>query len=86
MSSNTLQNVLRETGFVLPAFHTYGGKEGYNDIGPLGTTIKNKLLQLWRDEFLLKEGIDEIECPIMMPYDLLQKSGHVDKFTDYCNV
>lgn len=83
MSNDKLQHILKESGFVMPAFHTYGGKEGYNDIGPLGTTVKNKLLKLWRDEFLQKEDIDEIECPTIMPEQLLKYSGHVDKFTDY---
>lgn len=79
---STLQHVLREHGYILPSFHTYGGKQGYHDIGPNGKQVLNKLIDLWRKKFLFSFDIDEIECPIITPNAVLTASGHVSKFTD----
>lgn len=80
---NKLRLCLNENQFIIPSYTHYGGNSGFQDYGILGVKIKNKLINLWRDTFLWKDNIDELDTPIIMPYDLLKASGHVDRFTDY---
>ncbi|MEM3586796.1 MAG: hypothetical protein QXO71_05665, partial [Candidatus Jordarchaeaceae archaeon] len=42
-------------GFVFPSAEIYGGIAGIYDLGPLGTKLKNKLVQAWREFFVLRE-------------------------------
>nr|QBK89776.1 MAG: class II glycyl-tRNA synthetase [Pithovirus LCPAC101] len=78
-----LRNILQTNQFIVPSYGTYGGLSGFHDYGILGTKVKLKLLNLWRSFFLDKNEIDEIETPIIIPYDVLYASGHVSRFTDY---
>lgn len=80
---NRLKICLQENEFIVPSYSIYGGFSGFQDYGVLGTRIKNKILNLWREFFLLHDDIEEIETPIVMKYDILKASGHVDRFTDY---
>jgi glycyl-tRNA synthetase len=73
---------LIENQYIIPAFEIYGNSEGFHDYGILGTKVKNKLVDFWREFFLFPNDIDEIESPIIIPYDVLKSSGHVDKFRD----
>lgn len=79
-----LRNILKDRGFIMPAYHIYGGREGYHDLGPNGIKMKHNLLKLWRQIFVnTDEWVEEIECPIITPSELLKASGHLEKFTDY---
>ncbi len=78
-----LKAILNKNQFIVPSFSEYGGFSGFHDYGILGTKLKNNFLREWRDMFLHNENIDEIETPIVMPYEILKTSGHVDRFTDY---
>ena len=55
---------------------------GFYDFGPLGTLLKNKIIQLWRKYYVLGEGFFEIDSPTIMPEEVLKASGHVDHFLD----
>jgi glycyl-tRNA synthetase len=72
----------KRRGFFYPSFEIYGGASGFWDWGPLGCLLKRNLEDLWRSYYLFKEGMVEIECPILTPYRVLKASGHVDKFVD----
>ena len=72
----------RRRGFVWPAFEIYGGAGGFYDFGPLGALMKNKIIQKWREIYVLGEGFFEIECPAVTPEEVLKASGHVDHFVD----
>lgn len=74
---------LQENQYIIPSYDHYGRLAGFHDYGALGLKIKNKIINIWRDMFLWEDEIDEIETPTIMPYDVLKKSGHVDRFTDY---
>ncbi|CAM6112278.1 unnamed protein product [Calypogeia fissa] len=64
------------------AFKIYGGFAGLYDYGPPGCAIKANVLALWRQHFVLEEGMLEVDCPCVTPKVVLKASGHVDKFTD----
>jgi glycyl-tRNA synthetase len=78
-----LKNCLSDNQYIIPSYQLYGGLSGFQDYGILGTRVKNKLLNQWRKFFLEKDEIYEIETPVIMPYNILKASGHVDRFTDF---
>ena len=80
-----LKTCLQENHYIIPSYQSYGGLSGYQDYGILGTRVKSKFIELWKNEFINdnSDTIVEIETPNVMPYDTLKASGHVDRFTDY---
>ena len=77
-----LKTFLNENQFILPSYQHYGGFGGFQDYGILGFQIKNKLIDVWRNNFV-RNNIHEVEIPAIMPHAILKASGHVDRFTDY---
>lgn len=74
----------KRRGIFWPSYEIYGGVGGLYDIGPVGTKIKNKIIQLWKKIFVEdnKEFVVEIETPIIGPQKVFEASGHVESFTD----
>ena len=69
-------------GFVWgPSPEIYGGISGFYDYAPLGKLLKNNVERTIR-ETLVKEGLWEMECPIVMPAKVWEASGHLGGFTD----
>lgn len=71
-------------GFFWPS-----AKEVYSDspagfyvYGPLGVRMKEKLISLWRREIVLREGVNEIETPNILPIKVFEASGHLEHFFD----
>ncbi len=75
-------NLARKRGFLWSSFEIYSGSAGFFDYGPLGATLKNKVMNKWRDYYVVREGFYEIESPTIMPEEALKASGHVDHFND----
>jgi glycyl-tRNA synthetase len=44
--------------------------------------VKNNVLSLWRQHFIVEESMLELEATCLTPEAVLRASGHVDKFTD----
>ncbi len=77
-----------EKGFFWPSFDIYRGRAetgGFYDYGPLGTLLKNNIINKWRSIFIYpyQDFIVEIETPIVMPRIVFEASGHLEHFTDY---
>jgi glycyl-tRNA synthetase len=72
----------RRRGFIWPSFEIYGGLAGFYDFGPLGSILKNKIIEKWRRLYVLREGFFEIDSPTVLPQEVLKASGHVDHFID----
>ncbi|PIA54277.1 hypothetical protein AQUCO_00900670v1 [Aquilegia coerulea] len=75
-------NTLERRFFYKPSFSIYGGVAGLYDYGPPGSAVKSNVLAFWRQHFVLKENMLEVDCPCVTPEVVLKASGHVDKFTD----
>lgn len=56
-------NVLERRLFVIPSFKIYGSCAGFYDYGPPGCAIKQNVTQLWRQHFVLEEGMLEVCGP-----------------------
>jgi glycyl-tRNA synthetase len=77
-----MMELLLRRGFIWPSFEIYGGVGGFYDFGPLGTIMKNKIIQKWREFYVIREGFFEIDSPTITPEEVLRASGHVDHFVD----
>ena len=77
-----IMEMARRRGFIWPSFEIYGGVGGFYDFGPLGAVMKNKIIQKWREFYVIREGFFEIDSPTITPEDVLRASGHVDHFVD----
>ncbi len=77
-----IMNVSKRRGFIWPSFEPYGGAAGFYDFGPLGTLLKENILEMWKQHYVVKEGCYEIDSPTIFPEAVLEASGHVDHFTD----
>lgn len=65
------------------SYSIYGGCRGFTDLGPVGSGLKSNILQLWRQQFVLKERMFEIDCPTITIPAVLKASGHIQRFNDY---
>ncbi len=81
--SNELMSICKRRGFIWPSFELYGGVAGMYDYGPLGCTMKNNILEVWRDIYKGREGFVEIDSETVNPEEVFKASGHVDEFSDY---
>ncbi len=77
-----IQDVSFRRGFAYPSGEIYGGLSGAFDYGPLGTLMRLKLINFWRDYFIKEENNFEIEGSIILPEKVFEASGHLAKFND----
>jgi len=74
--------VLKKRGFIWgPSPEIFGGLAGFYDFGPLGKLVKNNIENII-SENLREIGFYEVECPTIMPENVWESSGHLNRFTD----
>lgn len=87
IDNNQLLSVCKRRGFIWPSFELYGGVAGMFDYGPLGLSMRNNIVEIWRDIYKGGEGFVEIDSETVNPREVFKASGHVDEFADlitYC--
>ncbi|MDQ1279848.1 MAG: glycyl-tRNA synthetase [Thermoproteota archaeon] len=77
-----ISNLGKRRGIIFPAFEIYGGVSGFFDYGPVGALLKRNIEDRWRDFFVNKEGMVELESSLIMPSQVFEASGHLSHFTD----
>lgn len=77
-----LVNLASRRAIILPAFSIYGDMGGFYDYGPLGTRIKNNIVNEWRKTFIESLGNLEVETTLVSPSIVFEASGHLSNFTD----
>jgi glycyl-tRNA synthetase len=77
-----VMELCRRRGFLWPSFEIYGEVAGFWDYGPLGTSLKNRIIERWREIYVKREGFYEIDTPTIGVEDVFVASGHVSEFTD----
>lgn len=77
-----IEGILVQRFFVVPSFEIYRGVSGLFDLGPPGCALRDNILALWRQHFVLEENMLEVSTAALTPEPVLKTSGHVDKFTD----
>lgn len=55
---------------------------GFWDFGPIGQSIRRKIIDFWRHELLQKENIFEIHGSQILPESVFIGSGHLKSFAD----
>jgi len=80
---NVIMELCLRRGFLIPTAEIYGGLAGAFDWGPLGCSLKNKVVEFWRKLFVRGEdNVFEIDGATVLPEAVLKASGHADHFTD----
>ena len=72
----------KRRGYLYPSFEIYGGASGFWDYGPLGTSLKNSIVDSWREMYVVRHGYEEIETTTVGVEDVYEASGHADGFSD----
>jgi len=81
--SDKIHKIAINRGFFYPTAEIYNGPAGFWTYGHLGTTIKKRFENLWRDYFLsLNDNYFEIEGSYILPKKVFKNSGHLDHFND----
>lgn len=80
---DSVESVALHRFFYAPSFEIYGGVSGLYDYGPVGCSLMRNIINEWRRQFVLKDGILEVQCAEVTPEPVLKASGHVEKFLDY---
>lgn len=86
MSTPNLEDIVslcKRRGFIYQGSEIYGGLAGTWDYGPLGTTLKRNIINLWWQTFIEdREDMYGVDATILMNQKVWQASGHVAGFTD----
>lgn len=77
-----MEDLLKRRFFYDQSFAIYGGITGQYDFGPMGCAFKQNVLSAWREFFIRKEKMLEVDCSILTPEPVLKASGHVERFAD----
>ena len=59
----------------------YPPQNGFMEYGPVMTAVKNEIVNIWKN-VVVDEDMFEVDTSVMVPYDVLKNSGHIDKFCD----
>ncbi len=78
-----VQKVCLSRGIVFPTAEIYPTISGFFDYGHVGTLLKRKFVDYWREVFIKSEdNIFEIDGCTILPEKVLIASGHVSSFVD----
>ena len=82
-SRTSIIEIAKRRGFYWKSYEIYGGLGGFYDYGPLGAALKENILKVWKDEFVIKDGLLMLDGPNIGPELMYIASGHAEKFADY---
>ena len=73
----------QQKGFFFKSADSYpNSPAGFWDYGPLGVSMRNNLVGLWRRMIVKKDGMLEIDGSQILPKAVFEASGHLSSFTD----
>ncbi len=76
-------SLCKRRGFVFPGSDVYGGFAGTWDFGPLGVSLKKKIMDAWWKFFVeSRDDIYGVDAAIMMNPRTWEASGHTATFAD----
>ena len=83
MKYEDVMKLALERGFYFPSCEVYGdAKAGFWEYGPTGVSIKNKFLELWRQQLVRRDRMMEIDGSQIMSKSVFEASGHLGNFAD----
>ena len=57
MDSSDILSLCKRRGFLFPSYEIYGGVAGMYDYGPLGSTLKNNIMEVCADSIHLEKDL-----------------------------
>lgn len=76
-------SLCKRRGFIFPGSDVYGGMAGTWDFGPLGVTLKKKIMDAWWEFFVEnRDDMYGVDAAIIMNPRTWVASGHVATFAD----
>lgn len=83
VSLEDIVSLCKRRGFIYQGSEIYGGLAGTWDYGPLGTALKQNIVNEWRRFFIAGwEDMTEIDTATLMNPKVWQASGHLTGFND----
>ena len=83
VSLDTIVNLCKRRGIVMPSSEIYGGLRSAWDWGPLGVELKRNVKEQWWKAMVHRRGdVVGLESSILMSPKVWEASGHVATFTD----
>jgi len=72
----------KRRGIFWPTAEIYGPIAGFWNFGPLGTSLKRKVIEAWRKHVVKKDDMIETDGAQIMPMEVFKNSGHLSGFQD----
>ncbi len=70
-------------GFYFPSAEIYpGAPAGFWDYGPLGSALKRRIIDVWREMIVKRDCMLEIDGAQILPESVFKASGHLKSFVD----
>jgi len=83
MNYDQIMQLALERGFYFPSCEIYSDAQaGFWEYGPSGVALKTKFIELWRREFVRRDGMLEIDGSQIMSQSVFVASGHLSSFAD----
>ncbi len=83
MSFDEVIRLAQQRGFFFKSADSYpNSPAGFWDYGPLGVSMRNKLVELWRRMIVKRDNMLEIDGSQILPKAVFEASGHLTSFTD----
>jgi glycyl-tRNA synthetase len=83
MSFDDVMRLAQQKGIFFKSAESYpNSPAGFWDYGPLGVSMRNKFVELWRRTFVRGDGMVEIDGAQVLPKAVFEASGHLTGFTD----
>ncbi|MCK5560707.1 MAG: glycine--tRNA ligase, partial [Thermoplasmata archaeon] len=83
VDASMILSMAKRRGILWPSYEIYGGVAGFFDYGPIGSLLRENIIQLWRRYFVFGERCAELVTPDITPEEVFKASGHVDEFMDF---
>ncbi|MBI5391387.1 glycine--tRNA ligase [Candidatus Woesearchaeota archaeon] len=78
-----LMELASKKSLFYPAAEIYpNSPAGFWDFGPIGQSVRRKIINFWRKEFVQKESMFEIHGSQVLPQAVFEGSGHLKSFAD----
>jgi len=83
VSFEEVMRLAQQKGFFFKTADSYpNSPAGFWDYGPLGVSMKNNFVELWRRMLVKRDGMVEIDGSQILPRAVFEASGHLSSFTD----
>jgi glycyl-tRNA synthetase len=77
-----VSELAKRRGFFWSSYEIYGGASGFITFGPHGTILKRKIEDKFRQFFIERFNMVEIESSIITPSKVFEASGHLAHFKE----